>query len=101
MNDQKTEAAAGSGYAGPACSALPLGISREAAIEALRETVKQAEDAQRREDPSFVRWLDIDALIEHIEAHGFPPPNASGLRSPDRPRAGDKQDRVVGHSEGT
>ena len=27
--------------------------------------------------------------------------NASGLRSPDRPRAGDKQDRVVGHSEGT
>lgn len=50
------------------------------------------------------KWYDhaLDALPENeresaarIRAERCLP-NASGLRSPDRPRAGDKQDRVVG-----
>ena len=56
---------------------LPGGLGRDDAIESLWETVKQAEHDQRRNDPSFVRWPDLDGLIEHISAHGFPPPNPS------------------------
>ena len=45
-------------------------------------------------------WRAYASGLKWREAHYYKP-NASGLRSPDRPRAGDKQDRVVGHSEGT
>lgn len=54
---------------------LPGGLGRDDAIESLWEVVKQAERDERRKDPSFVRWPDLDGLIEHISAHGFPPPN--------------------------
>lgn len=37
---------------------------------------------------------DFKTLVAKSPLHSLP--NASGLRSPDRPRAGDKQDRVVG-----
>lgn len=56
---------------------LPNGLDRDDAIESLWEVVKQAERDERRRDPSFVRWPDLDGLIEHISAHGFPPQNPS------------------------
>lgn len=54
---------------------LPIGLSREDAIESLWDLVKQAEQEERRHTPDFLRWPDVDALIEHIEKHGFPTPN--------------------------
>lgn len=56
---------------------LPLGVSREDAIKGLRHTVYMAQEAQRLVDPDFVRWPDLDTLIDHIEARGFPPPAAA------------------------
>ena len=60
---------------------LPNGLDRDDAIESLWEVVKQAERDERRKDPSFVRWPDLDGLIEHISAHGFPPQNTVDHRT--------------------
>jgi hypothetical protein len=54
---------------------LPNGISREEAIDGLRETLKLAENFERISTPNFVRWPDMCALIDHVEKFGFPPPN--------------------------
>lgn len=56
---------------------LPLGVSREDAIKGLRLAIALDED--------FVRWGENETLIDHIEAHGFPPPAAPGVNPLDHP----------------
>jgi hypothetical protein len=51
---------------------LPEGISREEAIQGLKDVVATAEDHERETDPEFVRFPTLHALLEYIEAHGFP-----------------------------
>jgi hypothetical protein len=65
---------------------LPLGMSREDVIQGLRHTVRLAEDAQRLVDPDFVRWPDLDTMIDHIEVYGFPPRPAPGVNPLDDPK---------------
>ena len=59
--------------------ALPGGMTRDEAIEGLWEIVSKAEEYQRDIDPRFRRWPDVDALIDYIEANGFPPPDNAKL----------------------
>lgn len=73
---------------------LPLGVSREDAIKGLRHTVRLAEEAQRLVDPDFVRWPDLDTMIDHIEAHGFPPP-AAPVADEVKPQAIGKHAQII------
>ncbi len=58
---------------------IPFGITREEVIEGLRDIAKTAADHQREIDPSFVRWPELDAVLDYIENNGFTPPqNSSG-----------------------
>lgn len=59
--------------AAPTGSALPGGMSREAAVDSLRELRNLATAAEARANPGFVRWPDLDALIDHIAERGLPP----------------------------
>ena len=54
---------------------LPDGITQADAISGLREIVQDAESAEREKDPTFKRYPTVHALLDHIESHGFPPPN--------------------------
>lgn len=58
----------------PKAGAVPAPTTREEAMEGLRILLEEAEANERKKDPSFVRWPDMHALIDHIDAHGFPPP---------------------------
>ena len=49
-------------------------LTREEALESLREILHQAVWAEKAKDSTFVRWPDMDVLLDHIEHHGFPPP---------------------------
>jgi hypothetical protein len=62
-------------------------ITREEIFEGLWETVKAAEREERRKDPCFTRWPDLDAMIEHIEEHGLPPKDAPVEIDPRYPKA--------------
>jgi hypothetical protein len=51
---------------------LPVGMTRKEAIEGLRELRDLAVKGQRRTDRTFVRWPDMDALLDYIEEYGLP-----------------------------
>lgn len=54
---------------------LPNGtiIPREEIIEGLRETLAIAARAEKAKDQTFVRWPDMESLLDYIETHGLPP----------------------------
>jgi hypothetical protein len=54
--------------------ALPSGMTREEVVEGLRELRDDAVRAEKAKDSSFVRWPDLDAILDYIEQHGFPAP---------------------------
>lgn len=53
---------------------LPSDFTREDCIDGLEAIKELAEQAQKKDDPSFSRWPDIDLLFDYIKLHGFPPP---------------------------
>lgn len=57
------------------CSPLPDGLTRAEAVEGLKKLLIYAESWGRHNDPSFRRWPLATALVDHIAAHGFPPPD--------------------------
>lgn len=64
-----------SSFAAPQCSpALPNGLTRFEVIEGLRELRNDAVAAEKLKNPDFVRWQDLDAILEYIEQHGLPAP---------------------------
>lgn len=52
---------------------LPYGMTREQAVDALRDLRNLATAAQQDADPGFKRWPVLDELIDHIVNHGLPP----------------------------
>lgn len=68
-------------------AALPMGMTREECVDGLRAARDMAASAEKRRDPSFVRWPDLDALIEWISDNGFPAPPNSELTEPENGRA--------------
>lgn len=47
-------------------------ITREEAIDALRELLTISELANKQADPCFVRWPDLHALLDYLDAEGLP-----------------------------
>jgi len=58
--------------------ALPCGFTRTEIIEGLRELRDTAVAAVKTQEPDFVRWPDLDAILDYIEQHGFPAPENAG-----------------------
>lgn len=56
---------------------IPAQMSRNDAVEGLREMLRMAEEFQRVKDLGFVRWPDAHALIDYIAQYGFPPPETT------------------------
>jgi hypothetical protein len=48
-------------------------LMRKEAMDGLRDLRDQLVAIEKEKDPSFVRWPDLDALLDHIDEHGFPP----------------------------
>lgn len=82
MHDDKRKAALAAPTGSPA---LPNGLTRFEAIEGLRELRNDAVAAEKLKDPSFVRWPDLDAILDHIEKHGFPAPENTDYTKVPRP----------------
>lgn len=83
MNNNNQKPPAGEGSADAArYPALPGGMTRDEAIEGLREIASMAAEHQRETDPSFVRWPDLDAMLDYLEVNGFPPPDNAIAQRP-------------------
>lgn len=48
-------------------------MTRDEAIKSLRECRDMAVQFKRDQDPGFVRWPDLDDLLDYIDRNGFPP----------------------------
>lgn len=55
---------------------LPSGMTRFECIEGLKELRKDAMELAVQKEPAFLRWPDVDLLLDYIEQHGFPAPEA-------------------------
>ncbi len=48
-------------------------ITREEIIEGLRESYKSMCEYEKFKDASFVRYPDMETILDYIEEHGLPP----------------------------
>lgn len=49
-------------------------ITHQEVIDGLRAAVRMATEFYRLTTPGFVRWPDMDALVDHLDKHGLPSP---------------------------
>ena len=60
---------------------LPNGMTREECIEGLRYLRTRVMEEEQQRDPLFRDWPYVDALLDHIEQHGFPAPDAANVKA--------------------
>jgi hypothetical protein len=58
-------------------------MTREECIEGLRYLRDRVVQEEQAKDALFRDWPYVDALLDHIEAHGFPAPEARSAESSD------------------
>jgi hypothetical protein len=51
---------------------LPCGMTRKEVMDGLREIKRLAEAHEKRKDPAFRRWPDLDTLLDYVDRHGLP-----------------------------
>lgn len=52
---------------------LPIGMTRVECVDGPRALREMAMAWEKQKCPSFVRWPDLDALLDYIEVFGLPP----------------------------
>ncbi len=48
-------------------------VTRAEIIEGVRDCYREMCALKRRVDPTFVRYPDMDMILDYVEEHGLPP----------------------------
>jgi hypothetical protein len=73
-------------------SAFPVimgrSVTRAEIIEGIRDCYREMCALKRRVEPDFVRYPDMDTVLDYIEEHGLPPKDSADALLESRKKGG-------------